>query len=136
MQPEFKQKAFESFTLQKFHVFFARLFFVVPVTILFISYYFDNWWLLFGVAFYFVSAFFTPSLIAMATLFCIGFWVAKGFDIHEYVTLFYFCLLVGFLVSKISMQYKKQSDNLQAELYKITEAEVDKEIKERYSDLN
>ncbi len=68
----------------------------------------NNWYILIGVAFcYFgvLLAAWRPKWFYPFPIFCIGFWIANGFSIHQYVTLFFFCMLGCFMFYQMAEQY-------------------------------
>ena len=78
---------------------------VIPV----IAYNFNNWYLLFDIAFCYIGAALAKRFEIIfygLTCFCIGFWIKSGFNIHQYITLFFFCLFGGFLFSKMADEYE------------------------------
>jgi hypothetical protein len=90
---------------------FAFLYMFAPLIVVpFIAYKFDNWYILFGILFSYLGATLAankPKWFYPLPLFCIGFWVAKGFNIHQYVTLFFFFALGGFIFYQIADEYDK-----------------------------
>lgn len=74
----------------------------------------DNWYLLFGILFSYFGSYssFSPrlkSFIFLFTILCIGVWIKTGFNIHHYITFFFFCSLWGYLIAKIAEAYDQQS---------------------------
>lgn len=79
-----------------------------------------NWWLLFGIIFSELFSHFAAwkgaktlgrwkgNLIYYFGLLCIGFWFKMGFDIHQYITFFFFCSLWGYTSFRVAenFQYK------------------------------
>src|SRR5271156_918699 len=94
---------FSTYKLYKFYsALFATLNIALPIIIVsLLAYKFGNWWLLIGIGVSFCGSFMVlpkgHAIIGFATLFCIGFWIKSGFNIHQYVTFYYFCLLFGFM---------------------------------------
>jgi len=86
------------------HLFFAFLYGWAPLLLVpFLAYHFDNWWLLFGILFSYAGG--SGSLAIWFTVFIIGFWIKSGFDIHQYITFYYFCSLWGCLMFHWSQAY-------------------------------
>jgi hypothetical protein len=74
----------------------------------------DNWYLLFGIPFSYFGSYtsFSPrlrSFILLFTILCIGIWIKTGFSVHQYITLFFFCSLWGYLMARIAEKYDQQS---------------------------
>jgi hypothetical protein len=74
----------------------------------------DNWYLLFGIPFSYFGSYtsFSPrlkSFIFLFTILCIGVWIKTGFNIHQYITFFFFCSLWGYLIAKIAEAYDQQN---------------------------
>jgi hypothetical protein len=93
--------------------FFFFLYAIGPLIVLpYIAYKQDNWYILFGIAFCYLGvllAAWKPKWFYPLPLFCIGFWVANGFSIHQYVTLFFFCMLGCFMFYQMAEQYDQLS---------------------------
>jgi len=89
--------------------FFVFLYSTSPLIVIpYLTYKERNRYILFGILFSYFGvalAAYKPSLFTLLTLFSIGFWIKGGFNIHHYVTLFYFCMLAGFTFFKIADQY-------------------------------
>ena len=67
-------------------------FIVVPL----LAYALGNWLLLFGILFSFGGSNSRGvGVVGLLTCVAIGCWLKMGFDIHQYVTFFYFCSLWG-----------------------------------------
>jgi hypothetical protein len=99
------------FRFKFFTQFFAVFTMTTPlIAIPYLSYEFNNWWLLIGILISFIGAMLAeskPIIFYLASIFCIGFWFKAGFNIHQYVTFYFFCLLFGFMFYRITMEYKK-----------------------------
>jgi len=97
--------------------FFVILYMLGPIIIVpYFAHKFDNRYLLFGILISYISTLLTPRTamhIFFITLFCIFFWIISGFDIHEYVTFFYFCALGGYffyqMADGLEEEYAKQN---------------------------
>lgn len=113
----------------------ATISLIIPLIVIpYLAYRFNNWWLLFGSLISFVGAIVTIakwgySFLALATLFAIGFWFKSGFDIHQYVTFYYFSLLAGFWSYKTLTEYNQRYRLLDQQLYDATMKEY-KELTE------
>lgn len=92
---------------------FALLYMVAPIIFVpCLAYYLGNWFLLFGILFSYagsIAAAFKSKLIIVLPIFCIGFWIHSGFDIHQYVTFYFFCSLWGTMTFKIAEGYDQES---------------------------
>ena len=95
-------------------IFFVFLYTTAPLIVLpYLAYKEDNWYILFGIAFSYLGvalAAYKPSIFYIFTLVCIGGWVRGGFNIHQYFTLFFFCMLGGFIFFKIADEYDNLGD--------------------------
>ncbi len=59
-----------------------------------LAYQYGNWYLLFGILFYYVVGAGGP-LFTYFTILCIPVWIMNGFSIHQYITFYFFCALCG-----------------------------------------
>ena len=113
--------------------FFVFLYSISPLVVIpYLAYKEQNWYILFGILFCYLGvaiAAYKSSLLTLVILFCIGFWIKDGFNVHQYVTLFFFCLLGGFVFFKMADQYDLLHDQkANPEKYKEF-AEIDSKIK-------
>lgn len=113
--------------------FFVFLYSISPLIVIpCLAYKEQNWYILFGILFCYLGvaiAAYKSSLLTLAILFCIGFWIKDGFNIHQYVTLFFFCMLGGFVFFKMADQYDSLHDQkVNPEKYKEF-AEIESKIK-------
>lgn len=87
------------------------VYFIAPLIVVpYIAYKQDNWYILFGIAFCYIGVYAgkaMPSVFYLILCLCIGFWFKAGFDIHQYITLFFFCMLGGFFFSTLADEYEK-----------------------------
>jgi hypothetical protein len=125
-----------SFTLTQFKanmygsIFFGFFTMGAPlIAVPLIAYKFHNWWVLIGIVAAFIGASIAEVkrmhlLFYLAAMFCIGFWIRTGFNIHQYVTFFFFCLLFGFMFYQITMAYRStvltMKKEIDMELEKVT----------------
>ena len=90
---------------------FAFLYMAGPLVIIpFLAYLEGNYYLLFGIPFSYFASYTVVSgklkgFIYLFTLLCIGFWIASGFSIYQYITFFFFCSLGGYLLAAIADSY-------------------------------
>jgi|SRR5579859_1391828 len=93
--------------------FFFFLYTIAPLIVLpFLAYKEQNGYFLFGIAFSYAGVLLAarkPKWFYPLPIFCIGFWMANGFSIHQYVTLFFFCLLGGFMFYQMAESYDQLS---------------------------
>ena len=91
---------------------FWLLYFVAPLLLVPIfAYSAGNAWLLFGILFSYVGTASAPSrssVVTLATLGMIGFWLSQGFSIYQYATFYYFCALWGFLMYRFAEAYDQE----------------------------
>jgi len=100
---------------------------VLPIIIIpIICFELGNWWLLFGIIFSELFSHFAAwkgnktsgrwkgNLIFYFGLLCVGVWFKIGFDIHQYVTFFFFCSLWGYSLFRMTenFQYKFATQTL------------------------
>lgn len=79
------------------HLVFTALYGYAPLLIVpLLAYHYGNWWLLFGILFAYAGA--AGQLSVLFAVVAIGFWIVNGFDIHQYITFFFFCNLWGCLM--------------------------------------
>lgn len=81
-------------TIQKVNFYLQYLpLILIPV----LAYFMNNWWLLFGILIYLITAGFAERnivpFIGLFTLYCIVYWFVKGFSFYQNTTIFYFCAL-------------------------------------------
>src|SRR5574343_1607025 len=83
------------------------IFFVIYVLIPFVVIpglfaHYNNWYGLIGILFYYAALLITlfnfTIFLAVPLLFTGWYWYTYGFQLHDYVTVFSFCLLSGYLV--------------------------------------
>lgn len=93
---------------------FALLYMAGPLIFVpYWSYTNSNGYLLIGIFFSWFASFttFKPKLkkfIFIFTILCIGYWLKSGFNIHQYITFFFFCSLSGYIFAQIAEEYNKQ----------------------------
>ena len=114
-------------------IFFILLYTIAPLVILpYFAYREENGYILFGIVFAYLAviiAAYKSPLFYIITLFCIAFWIIRGFNIHQYITLFLFCMLTDFLFFKCADYFEILYDE-QINPKKYQElAEIDKRIK-------
>ena len=94
--------------------FYLFIYSISPLIVIpYLAYKEQNWYILFGILFCYLGvalAAYKSSLLTLVILFCIGFWIKDGFNIHQYVTLFFFCVLGGFVFFKMADQYDSLHD--------------------------
>lgn len=132
------------FTRYKFLRFYSALFATlnigIPLIVIpLVAYKFDNWWLLFGILLALIGSFISImkggyTFVSLATLFCIGFWIKGGFNIHQYVTFYYFSFLFGFIFYGTMAEFNKRKAIVGEQVYEIvkhelTEGETGKKLK-------
>lgn len=117
--------------LKVYHTLSVIITVATPLIIVpFIAYKFGNWWLLFGLLAVLLGQFLGVlkkggySVIALATLFCIGLWMRNGFSLHQYVTFFYFCLLFGFISFGTMNEYQKRKEAVGEQVYESVKHEL------------
>lgn len=86
------------------------------IFILFWSYSYKNWYLLFGLVFTYFGSYtalskYLNKFIYLFTCLCIGVWLGHGFSIYDYITFFFFCSLWGYLTRLIALEYYKGINN-------------------------
>jgi hypothetical protein len=98
--------------MQIMFVIFAFCHMFVPlIAIPYLAYYLGSWFLLFGILFSFVGSICAARelpIIYLFTCLCIGFWLRYGFDIHQYITFYFFCSLWGHLTCLIAGEYENE----------------------------
>src|SRR5213075_2783285 len=102
---------------------------IVPI----LAYTFGNWFLLFGIIFSFAGS--TPSgtkFVGLFSCLAIGVWIGKGFDIHQYVTFYYFCSLWGCL----TWSYAEHFDQRLKEGTLDNDAEMQKHLRENKEEID
>ena len=94
---------------------FALLYMIGPLVVIpYLAHSNNNWYLLFGILFSWFASFTTfhsklRGFIFLFTLLCIGIWFSIGFNIHQYITFFFFCSLAGYLCAQIAEHYDQSS---------------------------
>jgi hypothetical protein len=76
------------------------------------AYLMNNWWLLFGILFYLITAGFAERNIVpftgLFTLYCIVYWFVKGFSFYQNTTFFFFCALYIDTIISIGRNLQKK----------------------------
>jgi hypothetical protein len=76
-----------------------------------LSYANGNAWYLFGILFSLIGTVCgirsKYSFITLFALYCVGFWLISGFDIHDYTTFYFFCSLAGFLTGALAEGFEQ-----------------------------
>lgn len=140
--------------------FFVMLYMIVPVILIpILSYRADNWRLLFGIVFCYLFTFFATwgnnkhtgkwmsNLIYYFLIFCIVYWIRKGFHFYDYATFFFFCSLWSTFFFKVADQAQfdyalqvltenEQLFNLAIDKNQIMIIYKDAEDKKRNEELN
>lgn len=83
--------------------FFMIAYMIMPIIVIpIISLWVGNWWLLFGILISYLASgmasFKKLGLLFAYTIFCIVVWVRIGFNIHQYITFFFFCAWWGYMM--------------------------------------
>ena len=78
----------------------------------FLAYYFDNWYLLFGILFSWAGSFAVfngKSFMGLFLIVSAVTWIRVGFDIHQYITFFFFCSLFGYTLTTMAESYDQET---------------------------
>jgi hypothetical protein len=81
--------------------FFVLLYTVAPLILVPIwAYHERNAWLLIGILVSYIASYSAAAhskLIFLFFVLCIGVWLKAGFNFHQYITVFFFCSLWGYM---------------------------------------
>ena len=93
-----------------FFTIFVLLYMVAPPVFLsLLAYHYQDWRLLFGIIISFFASYSAanhlrifPTLFFLLLCLCIGVWLRLGFSIHQYITIYLFSALWGYMLFKIA----------------------------------
>jgi len=91
-------------------VFAAIYIFGSFIIIPFLSYQWNDWWLLFGITFWWLGMFLANGkykILVFIPLTLSIYWYEKGFSLHQRATFFFVWLALGYLLIIIAYRYKK-----------------------------
>ncbi len=85
----------------------------LPILVIpFLAYRMGNWWILIGLlVYYFTMGFALRKIvpfIGLFTIYCIIFWIVKGFNIHQNTTIFFFCAWYTHVIINIDRNLQKE----------------------------
>ena len=114
------------------------IYMLLPLLIIpYIAYKEDNWYILFGIAFYYMGVFLVAIkqmiYLSIPVLFCIWFWYTFGFSIYDYVTSLFLCMTGGVIFYQIRVELDKLITRTIPQ--KRQDKEYDSKIDEMYSKL-
>jgi len=93
-------------------VLFFLLYILVPLIIIpYLTIKTGNWFWLFGILLYFmgliISKFKQWIFLPIPLFFCFWYWYTYGFGLHDYVTIYLGCLLMGVILHEAKREYER-----------------------------